>query len=130
MACRQDPYPPDVEEAKSVGELIEIFCKKTGQEVPVMAKLAKRYSAERGDNNTLTADLCGRIAKLSKRQLEQVVYDAHSADSRKLADWWEEHQKEDAASVKKTIKAIKDEKDRNAAIKKLSVRERKLLNLK
>lgn len=45
--------------------------------------------------DTLTNLLCSLIKKLSEAQLETIVYNGRDKDSRRLADWWEEHQKLD-----------------------------------
>lgn len=57
----------------------------------------------RGDNRMLTKDdadyatkeLCGIIRGLIRAQREYLVYNAHDKTSRKLADWWEQHQEFD-----------------------------------
>lgn len=43
-----------------------------------------------------TQALCGVLREMSAEKREALVYDAHSATSRRLADWWEKHCQQDA----------------------------------
>lgn len=49
-----------------------------------------------------TPHLCALINKLSPAELDLIVYNARDSMSRKLADWWEEHQAVDAKRIRTT----------------------------
>lgn len=43
----------------------------------------------------MTSYLCGILRGLDKKTFEEIVYNARCKESRRLADWWEEHEKFD-----------------------------------
>lgn len=49
-----------------------------------------------------TPHLCALINKLPLEQQEAVIYNARIPMSRKLADWWEQHQQVDAQRIRAT----------------------------
>jgi len=86
------------------------------------------FSKKEGDK--WTAELCERLNKLSKKDMEKFVYDAHSKKARNLANWWEDHQEADKARLAEEKKAKKEANLRKKAVSKLSAAERKALGLK
>jgi hypothetical protein len=42
-----------------------------------------------------TAQLCAMLTAMSTEDADRLVYDGRNPMARKLADWWEEHQKAD-----------------------------------
>lgn len=44
--------------------------------------------------------LCAAISQMDEQERERIVYNAHDATSRDLADWWEEHQRADGRNTK------------------------------
>lgn len=92
---------------------------------------------EAAKNVYCTADyvetLCTLLTKLQKDDeplFDKIVYDARSADARKLATWWGEHQRADAERIKREA----EDKARSALIQsamaKLTPEEIAALNLK
>lgn len=79
------------------------------------------------NGNNPETRLCAIIRGMTKEQKETIVYNAKSKMSRKLADWWEEHLKDD----KKREQEKKAEKKRQAlekqALAKLTAKEKKAL---
>lgn len=59
--------------------------------------------------DTWTAELCALVRSLNEEQLHTIVYDGTSRISRRLADWWEDHQEVDSAREAREIEA-EDEK--------------------
>lgn len=57
--------------------------------------LAKSEAHDSYARVDFTQQLCDLLRDLSPEQIEQVVYNARDPMSRKLADWWEEHQDAD-----------------------------------
>jgi hypothetical protein len=85
------------------------------------------YSKKEGDK--WTAELCERLHKLSKKDMEKFVYDAHSKKARNLADWWEDHQEADKEREAKEKKDKKEASLKKKAAGKLTAAERKALGL-
>ena len=56
-------------------------------------------------------------------------YNAKNKTSRRLADWWEEHQEADKKRLKKELKEAKENKDRDTLIAKLTTYEKRLLGI-
>lgn len=48
-------------------------------------------------NRADMARLCGVIKGMTPEQRASIVYDAHNRMSRRLANWWEDHQRYDEA---------------------------------
>ena len=46
-----------------------------------------------------TAELCAMLTAMSPEDANRLVYDGRNAMARKLADWWEEHQKADKLRI-------------------------------
>lgn len=77
----------------------------------------------------LTAFLCDMIQNNSIHDTNAIIYNGRKKKSRALADWWESHCELDEKREAKEKQEVADEVDRKAAISRLSIRERKLLNL-
>lgn len=54
-----------------------------------------------------TAKLCGLVRSLDKEQQAQLLYNGRVEASRRLASWWERHQKADEARKKEEATARK-----------------------
>ncbi len=80
----------------------EVYCKNIG-----------KIEADK-----LVAELCSKLQKIdvTKYSLE-------------LQMWWRDHKKADLERVEKELAEIQNEEDRQKALKKLTVYERKLLGL-
>jgi hypothetical protein len=46
-----------------------------------------------------TVELCAMLTAMSPEDANRLVYDGRNAMARKLADWWEEHQKADKLRI-------------------------------
>lgn len=70
------------------------------------------------DGNSLVSELCARLQSedVSTRSLEMQI-------------WWRDHLKADKARIKRELAEVKTERERAAALKKLTPHERKLLGL-
>lgn len=73
--------------------------------------------AEGVDN---TARLCATIREMSPEYIDLYVYNARSAESRALADWWERHQREDAEREERERRERENKALRTAARAKLT----------
>jgi hypothetical protein len=68
--------------------------------------------------------LCRILTNLNLEQQEAVIYNARSKTSRRLADWWEEHQKADTKRCEE-----EEAEERKVALAKLTPHEREILGL-
>lgn len=75
----------------------------------------------------LTPHLCRLLKDMSVEQMTAIVYNPHSKESRRLADWWEQHQEDDKLHAKNAADDKKRKKLQAQALKKLTVEERKAL---
>lgn len=67
--------------------------------------------------------LCDKLSKMGPADMERIVYDAHSAKSRELAEWWETHLAADAERIAKEQEAARQEALLASATSKLSPEE-------
>lgn len=104
MPCNCDHLEPNQYEieAKKVAQNIVFTCKKLRKKIP--------ENAQEGVNDcygnvaelkNMTVFLCSLLRSLSKKDLDRIVYNGRDKDSRKLADWWDEHKKADRVREKK-----------------------------
>lgn len=75
-------------------------------------------------------NLCEIISNLSEDKYKKLVYNAKDKNSRLLANWWEEHLEADKQRIKEEKRLLKEIKDKEKALNKLTARERKLLGHK
>ena len=78
----------------------------------------------------LVPDLCKLITNMNELQVNRVVYNAQNKQARKLADWWEEHQRADRKRIASEMKKIEKEALIESAMAKLTDSERAALGLK
>ena len=130
MPCHVDP-PSYLElETQNVAQLTIFLNEKLGIETPEgIQRAAKNLFGNSADIRDMGPELCSKLKKLTKTQMKNWVYNAHDSMSRKLADWWESHQAEDKKHLEADIKSAKEEAAKQAAIKKLTPYEKKLLRL-
>lgn len=76
-----------------------------------------------------TGQLCALLKSLSLDQVDNIVYNGKSRNSRDLANWWEEHQANDARRVDAEKAAAKKQALVDSAMSKLTPAERKALGL-
>jgi cell division protein FtsB len=80
------------------------------------------------DVDELTAQLCDLCQRMENNLIgRKVLYDGYNRDSRRLADWWQNHQEMDRQREEKTKKEQNNKKLRKQALAKLTKEERKAL---
>ena len=99
MPCYTPDESNDEKESSRVSRLILILDKKTNTESdPRIKKWADTWYENHCD--IVTPMLCSKIKGLSLSQLENIVYNGRDKNSRKLADWWDEHDEFDKTKNK------------------------------
>lgn len=95
MPCRSDYMDPTNREAQlqRSAKLLVFVCKQLGFNPPA-------YAVEDAENSHCHRDssvikLCDLIHGMNEEELNRIVYNARSKESRDLADWWEEHEEAD-----------------------------------
>jgi|SRR6185369_6118853 len=74
-------------------------------------------------NKEMIAELCGLIGGLEEKDFNDIVYDPRSKQSRRLADWWEEHQEKDRQREARERKAQRIAELRISGLSKLTDEE-------
>jgi hypothetical protein len=112
MGCRSDYMEPRAAEAESnkVAKLIIYVEAKLGNHPAqwIFAAASNMYGAE-AKVSELTAILCEAIGELTDEQMEAVVYNAHDGNARVLAEWWEQHMKDDIRHEREDAQAAADQ---------------------
>lgn len=132
MPCRSEYLAPTAEEGKSrnVCCLLQYVLRELGESVPDRVDAAsKSIYGDVAKLDSDTAELCRILKSLTPQQTEKLVYDGRSKRARRLADWWERHQRADERrAAQEKLDAEKD-KLRKSALKKLTKQEREALGL-
>ena len=74
-------------------------------------------------------ELCKTIRKLTPEQMNDIVYNSRDKTSRRLADWWEEHEEADRKREAKEAEEKQRKALRKQALAKLSKEERMALDV-
>jgi len=74
-----------------------------------------------------TVKLCDLCNAMNPVEKDKIIYNGRNAEARKLADWWDEHQKADAERIKEEEQAKKKEKLKQSALSKLTPEEKKAI---
>lgn len=139
MPCRYDIPEPSLEdrEVSRVCRLLVYVAGAKPTRTKLSDKILKSAALVGAENiyglarqlslNDLTADLCARVSAMDFKTQERVIYDGRSADARKLADWWEAHQKKDAARKRTEAKDVAHKALVSRALAKLTAEERAAL---
>ena len=77
------------------------------------------------NDDFLASTLCNEIETSSVHDAHAIIYNARKKMSRKLADWWEDHQEEDAVRERKE----KEDRERDELLASLTPRQKQLLGL-
>lgn len=88
----------------------------------LLAAAANQYCRE-----DYVPELCAILNSLSPEELESIVYNARSKESRTLADWWERHQEADRKREAAERRDAERAALRASALAKLTPAERKAL---
>jgi hypothetical protein len=95
-------------------------------------KISKKLYSDSNNifcNTDYVPELCNLIRSLPEETLDKIMYDGRNPTARKLADWWERHQKADAERIAKEKQEAYEEELRINALSKLSAEEIKALGL-
>lgn len=96
MPCSSEHMEPTPAERKiqAMARHLAFVLRRLGREVPeaVTKQAESNYANDRG----IEPMLCALLGSLEAPEIDAIVYDAKSAESRRLADWWEAHQQRDA----------------------------------
>lgn len=95
MPCNSEHMNPTNKERyyQRTAQLLRYVVEKT-HSIPPADDLLKAADDQYCQHD-YTATLCAHIKGFAPHQMESVVYNARDPMSRKLADWWEEHQAAD-----------------------------------
>lgn len=128
MPCNSDYMNPTKKELrlKETAEFLVFVRKKTGRHVD---KKLRETSEAIYPKIDYVSELCYEIGNLSEDMLDAVVYNGRDKRSRKLADWWEEHQKADKQRIVHEKKVKNLLKERSDALNRLTLREKQLLGI-
>ena len=133
MGCRSDYMEPTGYEQQikdTVDNLVYLY-KTLG--IPLKADLVEAATEiyfDESEGDKWVAKLCSELHKLDTETFDKVVYNAKVAASRRLADWWEEHEAADKARIAAELAKKAKEKLKKATLAKLSDEERNALGLK
>ena len=95
MPCRSDYMAPDHREIRlqRTAQLLVWLLPQIGQQVqPHQHKAAADQYCKDGQ---VVLDLCAALKSMSPHAINEIVYNARDPMSRRLADWWDEHQEAD-----------------------------------
>ena len=130
MPCKGDYLDPNQTEQNQhlVSQLIVFVDGKLGRKTDSKIKKAAEDIYGTGVKlDDIVPMLCTTLQSLSKKQENDIVYNARDKQSRQLADWWEEHQKADKQRLQKELKKVNEKKAKEIALSKLTPYERELL---
>lgn len=133
MPCNSDYLAPSGQEleSKRVCKMILYLYGKIKK--PIDDWIKKATEDYYGNVNRLdeaTKLLCECCRSLTKEEVEEYIYDAHSKDARELASWWERHQEWDKRRVFEETETRKKIILKERALQKLSVEEIQALGIK
>lgn len=132
MPCNGDYLEPtqSEEESKRCAEILVYVHKKLKLKIPDYVTLASEDCYGNSDKlNEMVVLLCSLCTKMSKKQQNDIIYNAKDKMSRRLADWWEEHQEADRIRIQKEIDKEKKEVLKTQGLTKLTKEEREALGL-
>lgn len=106
MGCRSDYLEPDAAEKNSkrvCALLIYVLTalNRATEIKPVMRHGADNVYGDIGYLNRGVVRLCSLCKNMTQQEQSTIIYDGRNEKARDLADWWEEHQKADAARLAK-----------------------------
>lgn len=97
MPCNSEYMEPSVAErqCRDAAQLLIYVLTELGKNVPKYLREDAEdiYGGHSGDK--YMKRLCKELSEMEELQIDRIVYNARSSESRRLADWWEEHQRQD-----------------------------------
>jgi len=106
MTCSTEPTVRE-RQKKEAATLLVFVMNNLGK--PIYETLKSAASSLYGgsvDGDAVVAELCAAIRSMTPKQLDAIVYNGRDKMSRRLADWWEEHQEEDIKREARDRKAL------------------------
>lgn len=94
MPCKSDYLEPTQRE-RQLQLAAQLYQWVLAQEGCVAAARVKAAAHDPYCKDDFVPELCTLLRNMPKDRREALVYNAHDPMARKLADWWEEHQKAD-----------------------------------
>jgi hypothetical protein len=130
MPCRSDYLEPNHREQllQEIAQLLIYVRKNTKTGVKVDGKL-RRAANDIYCTKDYVPELCATLRALPSEDFERVVYNAREPMSRKLADWWEEHEAADQKRIEAEAQKMREEAIRVQAIAKLTNEEKRILGI-
>ncbi len=139
MPCRYDEREPNLREleSKKVASLIKSLFTKLNKVIPPTVTIAAK---ERSDDGYMayglvdkldyhTNLLCSAIKSFQQKEIDIYLYNGRDKDARKLADWWDNHVKQDKIREKIEEKRQEIERLKKSGLSKLTKEEREALKL-
>lgn len=101
MPCMSDHMEPSARELhqKEASQLLVYVGKELKQPVKDIYKFAAKDVYGAGGTYAIV-ELCSVISTMSDLDIERIVYNGHDPMARRLADWWDEHKREDEKQIK------------------------------
>ena len=102
MPCQSDYLAASGQELESrrVCNFLVYIHERLQRSVPTwISDAADDYYGNVSRLDEATKMLCEQLRSLTQDELEDIVYDTHNGDARRLADWWERHQEWDKRRV-------------------------------
>lgn len=132
MPCRSDHMEPierEIETKAVCGHIIYIMnCLDSDYPEGLTDSYNNIYPSQE-ETDKWTAYLCSVLHSFSPEEEDRIVYEARDAESRKLADWWEEHQRKDRERENVERQKQREDQARKIALTKLTDYEKELLGL-
>jgi hypothetical protein len=111
-------------------ECLDYALSALGKPVPAwITAAAGNYYGNPAKLNDATVMLCTLCRGMTEAQMTATIYNGRIPHARKLADWWEAHQKADAAREARELEAKTREAHRQSALSKLTDEERRALGI-
>lgn len=133
MPCRSDYMEPtryEEEILQTVKNLIYVYGKLKTKPSDELIRASKSVYFTKEEGDKWVAKLCGILTPMPEKEKQKIIYNAKSAEARKVADWWEEHQEADRKREAEEKQAKKDANTRKKALAKLTDNELRVLGLK
>lgn len=105
MPCNTEYMEPTVQERQrrlAAQLLVYVY---GAMKQPVPKEISEGAASLYGGSDDHVKQLCTLVGSMNKEQLDRIVYDGRNAQARKLADWWDEHRKEDWKRIEQEAKA-------------------------
>lgn len=133
MPCNSDYLEPrgDEVESQRCAECLVYVFKSINIECPKwIEEASKNVYGNSNKIDILVVSLCKLCTKMTEKEKAAIIYDGKSKQSRKLADWWEEHQEADRERIKEEKQEANKKAARKRALSKLTKKEIEALDIR